>query len=155
MSGITTKLFTILLAAELPMTLGELRPHFDTFPKGRLASLLLMTTHSGALIRTGSPLHFSYRLSDAVRDRIVEKGIAAFVNVVGQTAEEAPRRPVAAAAPAAAWMGARQPQWPAMNRSEPLRPAVGTRLPWADEEELPPCIGERYREALRPRPMDD
>lgn len=28
-------------------------------------------------------------------------------------------------------------------------------LPWLDEEEAPPCIGERYRDALRPRPLDD
>lgn len=29
------------------------------------------------------------------------------------------------------------------------------RLPWDDEEEAPPCIGERYRDALAPRPRDD
>jgi hypothetical protein len=29
------------------------------------------------------------------------------------------------------------------------------RLPWDDEEEAPPCIGERYADALAPRPQDD
>lgn len=32
---------------------------------------------------------------------------------------------------------------------------TATKLPWDDEEEAPPCIGERYRDGLRPRPLDD
>lgn len=52
-----------------------------------------------------------------------------------------------------------QPVWPAddtpapMQRFRPLSISLG--LPWHDEEEPPPCVVERYRDALRPLPLDD
>lgn len=42
-----------------------------------------------------------------------------------------------------------------VERLRPLANSLGLVLPWHDEEEAPPCIGERYRDALRPRPRDD
>jgi hypothetical protein len=150
MSGITRKLYTALLRANSPMTHSDLSPAFIAFPITALAALLSQKFKNGQLTRVIVDERFAYQLSDAMRQRLEAHGVDAVVRGAssGRSVAAQALRPQLRT-------DSGMPAWPAMNRGAPLRPAISSPLPWADEEELPPCVGERYRDALRPRPMDD
>lgn len=154
MSGITRKLFSLLLVARSPVTMRQLRRQFEAFPKSALAALLSTKTNTGHLIRTGERMNYAYELSPEMRARLETEGVDAVISEArgGRLHRRRDSKPdVADAAEAVAL----QPVWPAPNRSASLAPQISATLPWLEEEEAPPCIGERYRDALRPHPVDD
>jgi hypothetical protein len=151
MSGITRKLFGLLLVARAPVTMRQLRRQFEEFPRSALAALLSTKFNAGALVRTGERMNYAYELSADMRARLESEGIAAVISEVrgGRIRGGRNGKPEESSDPVAL-----QPVWPAPNRGASLTPQIAAALPWLDEEEAPPCIGERYRDALRPRPQD-
>lgn len=158
MSGITRKLYTILLACTAPRTHGDLSAEFIAYPTTALAALLSSKFRTGDLVRTIIGDRYAYQLSDTTRLALEKHGVEAIVRESNAPSQSKPGEPKPA--------GPRyrlqelatltnQPNWPAPRRDVSLAPQIASRLPWEDEEEAPPCIGERYRDALRPRPRDD
>lgn len=154
MSGITRKLFTLLLVARSPVTMRQLRRQFEAFPKSALAALLSTKTNTGHLIRTGERMNYAYELSHEMRTRLETEGVDEVISEArggrlhgGRNRQSPPEEGGDAVA--------LQPVWSAPNRAASLTPQIAATLPWLDEEEAPPCIGERYRDALRPQPVDD
>jgi hypothetical protein len=127
-----------------PTTIAMLRERLPGMAVQRMYSAIGNNFTGGRLIRTGERGRYAYQLSESLQIFVNLNGAHAVMRGIAN-------QRVCGEPPQAAL----QPTWPAMQASEPLRPAISTRLPWAAEEDLPPCIGERYRDALRPRPMDD
>jgi hypothetical protein len=152
MSGITRKLFSLLLVARSPVTMRQLRRQFEAFPRSALAALLSTKTNAGHLIRTGERMNYAYELSPEMRARLESEGIEDVIGEVrgGRIRGGRNGRPEESSDPVAL-----HPAWPTPNRSASLAPQIAAALPWLDEEEAPPSIGVRYRDALAPRPRDD
>ena len=127
-----------------PTTIAMLREKLPDMAVQRMYSAIGNNFTGGRLIRTGESGRYAYQLSESLQAFVDANGAHAVMRGIAN-------QRVCGEPPHAAL----QPTWPAMHRSEPLRPAIRVPLPWEGEEELPPCVGERYRDALRPRPMDD
>ncbi len=150
MSDITVKAVALLMRADTPLTLAQLRAGIEGAQKGVLIAVLRKMMEESLLARTGKPLNFAYALTQPARDFFARHGAPASV----PSLDTRPHRAAPKPKPSADHHG-RQTLWPAMNRGAPLRPVISTALLWDNEDELPPFLGERYRDALRPRPRDD
>jgi predicted transcriptional regulator len=156
MDSITKRIYQLLLTAATPMTSSELKAHFPDLGRGMVSAILNQRTQHGFLTRSGTTGRYGYALSDGFRARLASEDLDDICkkrNVSlgrmrpAETAIEAPRQVKTSATPL----------WPATPDDRPLSPSLGTPLPWADEDadDVPPWLGERYRDALRPRPVDD
>lgn len=126
-----------------PTTIAMLREKLPGMAVDIIYSAIGNNFKGGRLVRTGESRCYAYSLNESLQIFVNLNGAHAVMS--GIPGQRVCREPLQAAL---------QPTWPAMHTPAPLRPAISTPLPWADEEDVPPCIGERYRDALRPRPMD-
>lgn len=120
--------------------LGQLLPSVS---KSQLYSTLGNHFKAGHLIRTGMCGSYAYWLNEELRAFIKKHGTASVMCGIPNRKES---KPVEVAL---------QPVWPAAISKPLIGPVVRNALPWDGEEEAPPVIGVRYRDALRPRPLDD
>lgn len=172
MSGITRKLYDVLLRANAPMTHAELAVHFVGFPPSALGATLSNQHRMGRIVRKPAGSRYAYALSDWMLAQLQAEGVDGAVreNASGHrrtvrdvAADRAQEAALSASQDAALRMDALPTATVEcaaldpleLRRLQALPPSVGTVLPWLDEEEAPPVIGERWRDALRPRPLDD
>lgn len=99
-------------------------------------NLVSRAVKRGLVFRLGEPREFSYRLNQAY-EAPVQRHIGRYLTVLEpKPVVEAYRPP----SPGTAYVG------PVFDR-EPLLPHLGT--PCGDDDELPPALGERYRDTTR------
>ena len=126
-----------------PTTTAMLREKLPGMAVARIYSAIGNNFKGGRLIRTGEPGCYAYTLSESLQEFVKANGAHAVMRGIPNQRISEPLQ------------AALQPTWPAMQHGVPLRPAVRTALPWEAEEELPPWLSERLRDALCLLPMDD
>lgn len=139
----SARIMTEIAVIGRPTTIAMLRERLPSIGVDRIYSAIGSNFKGGRLIRTGESGRYAYSLTESLQIFVNLNGAHAVMS--GIINQRASREPLHAAL---------QPTWPAIHTRAPLRPTISTPLPWADEEDLPPCVGERYRDALRPRPVD-
>lgn len=139
MSAIRPVIYQILLEAKEPLAFADIKAAFGKEKWPNVGAVLCQLQSIGAIERKGEPRQYTYRLTDETRARLTAAG--------SNDLRKVPMHPVIRAERKDGNCGcASQPDWPAPNPSADLRPLVS--IPWKDEQELPPVIGERYADVM-------
>lgn len=147
---ITRSILGLLAQSDQPTTIRQIRDHTCGYDASAVGVVLGKLTAAGVVQRSGEYTRYSYQLSDSTP-----------VRSNGAERDRRVRQPSVPAVPQEVRQAQAQASQIRTTGMPPrsLVPSIGVSptslLPWSDEEEAPPCIGERWRDALRPRPVDD
>lgn len=135
----------VFVNADRPLSFVEIKAHFQEVNRTALAAYLSHLHRHGVLKREGKPRHYRYCMTDASRAEQQREKCGADRTRRKASVERSIR--VAREPRPGEWSTVPQPDWPApITVNGNLAPALG--LPWQDEEELPPVIGERYADVM-------
>lgn len=147
---IAARIRALLALSDQPTTIRQIRDHTSEYETSAVGAVLGKLTAAGVVQRSGIYMRYSYRLNDQASGQAADKTRVPRVRQ--------PSVPVVPQEVRQAQAQASQIRTTGMPPRSPV-PSPGVSptslLPWSDEEEAPPCIGERWRDALRPRPIDD
>jgi hypothetical protein len=139
MSTIRPIIFRLLLDSPDPLSFPLIKLHFQKRDWSAVGKGLHEMHDRGLLERTGEQRHYRYALTPESRQRLIDAGTLKLRRHPRKRTTHVEHKR-ATSAPAL------QPCWPASTPGAQLTPSVG--LPWADEDELPPVIGERYVDVM-------